>query len=1118
MSSRAISKNTFGDNARIHQGDIINKFSQKLLPIAEYATFDSYPEGQNARCHPDTRQDLLCQIKEWAGDPHGKCLYWLNGMAGTGKSTIARTIAQWFKDQGFLGASFFFKRGEQDRSNARLFFTTIAYQFVSWERTLEPYIRDSLDADPALTTRQGIKEQFKKLVFEPLECVRNNPQNPANIVIVVDALDECDGVDDVRTIIHLLSQLKALSSVRMKVFITSRPERPIRLGFKDIRDTYQDTVLHQIPEPIIERDISVFLKSEFVRIRDDYNSDNVSEDLHLPSSWPGEDLIQILVHIATPLFIFATTICRFVEDPAWLDPASQLEKALDYQTSARDSELDRLDAMYLPILNQLIIGSTGLKRSRLVNQFRDIIGPIVLLAEPLSISSLATLLDIPISAIIGRLNSLHSVLEVPSKTDSPIRLFHLSFRDFLVDPAKSTTNEFWVDETKCHERLAKRCLELMSSGYLKRDICKLKMPGKIRTEVAAETINACLPAHVQYACLYWVRHLKESGGIMNDGDQAHSFLEHHFLHWLEALSLLGRLSESIGIVDHLLVIVAAGTSTKVSRFLHDAKRFILSYYSIADSSPLQLYCSALIFAPKASIIRNTFRNYIPSWISQQPEVEFGWNAVQQTLEGHSSSVYSVAFSHDSKLLASASNDKTIKIWDTNTGSLQQTLKGHSDWFNNSIAFSHDSKLLALASNDKTIKIWDTNTGSLQQTLKGHKDGINSVAFSHDSKLLASASNDKTVKIWDTSTSSCRQTLRGYSGMVYSIAFSQNSKLLASYDGTVKIWDTSTGSLQQTLKGYNSIVKSVAFSHDSKLLALASFDKTVKIWDTSTGSFQQTLKGYSDMVYSMAFSQNSKLLALASLDKTVKIWDTSTGSLQQTLKGHSNWVNSVAFSHNSKLLASASDDGTVKIWDTSINSRQQTVEGHSDSVNSITFSHDSKLLASASDDGTVKIWDTSTSSLQQTLKGHSSLVNFVAFSYNSKLLASASGDRTVKVWDTSAGSCHQTITVNTKVTSLSFDSTNSNLLMNGSNIKVDRTGLLSRSEHPQEGRDEGGCQRLGISRSWVTWNTQNLLWLPPDYRAKEFDISPSGSIVAGGCSTGRVFIIGFLLANLIQYFE
>src|SRR6266536_6585852 len=214
------------------------------------------------------------------------------------------------------------------------------------------------------------------------------------------------------------------------------------------------------------------------------------------------------------------------------------------------------------------------------------------------------------------------------------------------------------------------------------------------------------------------------------------------------------------------------TSTELSGFLRDAKRFILSCYSIANSSPLQLYSSALIFAPKESIIRNTFQNYIPSWISQEPKVELGWNAVLQTLEGHSDSVRSVVFSHDSKLLASASFDKTVKIWDVSTGSCQQTLEGHSS-FVTSVVFSHDSKLLASASDDNTVKIWDASTGSCQQTLEGHSSFVRSVVFSHDSKLLASASDDNTVKIWDASTGSCQQTLEGHSSFVRSVVFSHD---------------------------------------------------------------------------------------------------------------------------------------------------------------------------------------------------------------------------------------------------------------------------------------------------------------------------------------------------------
>jgi WD40 repeat protein len=302
-------------------------------------------------------------------------------------------------------------------------------------------------------------------------------------------------------------------------------------------------------------------------------------------------------------------------------------------------------------------------------------------------------------------------------------------------------------------------------------------------------------------------------------------------------------------------------------------------------------------------------------LSQMPTI-----TMSQTFEDRSSWVMSVAFSHDSKLLASASADNTAKVWDATTGACQQTLKGHNGWVN-SVAFPHDSKLLASASGDGTVRVWNAITGACQRTLKCHRGRVISVAFSHDSKLLASASNDRTVKVWDAMTGAYQQTLKGHRDRVKSVAFSHDSKLLASAsaDKTVKVWDATTGACQQTLKGHNGWVNSVAFPHDSKLLASASADKTVKVWDATTGACQQTLKGHNGLANSVAFSHDSKLLASASDDGTVKVWDAITGACQRTLKCHRGRVISVAFSHDSKLLALASGDGTVRVWDASIGS-------------------------------------------------------------------------------------------------------------------------------------------------------------------------------------------------------
>ena len=172
---------------------------------------------------------------------------------------------------------------------------------------------------------------------------------------------------------------------------------------------------------------------------------------------------------------------------------------------------------------------------------------------------------------------------------------------------------------------------------------------------------------------------------------------------------------------------------------------------------------------------------------------------------------------------------------------------------------------------------------------------------------------------------------------------------------------------------------------------------------------------------------------------------------------------------------------------------------------------------ASRDHTIGVWDAATGSLlQQTLEDHNDKVTSIALSRNSKLLASASDDRTIKVWDTTTGSLQQTAAVTGHITSLAFDSIDSTLFTNVGSIKVDRTGLLTRSGHPQEGSADVDRQGLGVSGSWITWNSNNLLCLPSDYRAVESDISPSGSIVTGGCSSGKVFIIGFSLANLVRF--
>lgn len=288
--------------------------------------------------------------------------------------------------------------------------------------------------------------------------------------------------------------------------------------------------------------------------------------------------------------------------------------------------------------------------------------------------------------------------------------------------------------------------------------------------------------------------------------------------------------------------------------------------------------------------------------------------LKQTLTGHRNTVMPVAFSPDGKTLATGSMDKTIKLWDVQTGALKQTITGHSNGVH-ALAFSPDGKTLASGSDDKTIKLWDAQTGALRQTLTENSSAVHTIGFSPDGATLASGSSDKTIKLWDAQTGELKQTLTGHDDVVKTVAFSPDGTILGSGsdDQTIKLWDAQTGALRQTLTGHSNGVHAIAFSSDRKTLASGSIDKTIKLWDVQTGALKQTLTGHNSGIHALAFSPDGKMLASGSTDKTVKLWDTQTGGLRQTFTGHSDMVMAVAFSPDGKTLASGGMDKTVKLW-------------------------------------------------------------------------------------------------------------------------------------------------------------------------------------------------------------
>ncbi|KAJ8063425.1 hypothetical protein OCU04_008644 [Sclerotinia nivalis] len=512
---------------------ISEKIDLNRLPIAEGAAFDSYEDQKESKCLPGTRIELQQQILDWADDPDGKCIFWLKGIAGTGKSTISRTVSQTLDNKGLLGATFFFKRTQDDRKTAKKFVTTIAHSLAIKMPEIAQSIAQSISRDPNVLNA-NLPKQFKNLIFDPISTFSQS----SRLVVVIDALDECENDDDIRKIIDLLKQFDNLSTttqrITLRVFVTSRPELPIRLGFQKIsRETLQDVALHDIPSEVIERDISIYLEHELKQIRDD---------------WPEEEKFNSLVKMAVPLFIIAATACRFIAHRGG-DPQDRLNIILGGEGKIKS----KYGKIYQPILDQILVSQEDPdedsdedeEKDLLIKGFKEIVGTIITLADPLSIRTLSSLLDVEEEYVNRQLELLHSVLHIPTKADAPVKILHLSFRDFLLDNTEKNPTQFHVDEAEAHARIAHKCIQVMSMpGCLKKDLCDVKEPGVLRDKVEKSEIDKRLPAHVQYACRYWVYHLEKSG-YNGGGNEIHDFLNKHFLHWLEALCWMGKISEAV---------------------------------------------------------------------------------------------------------------------------------------------------------------------------------------------------------------------------------------------------------------------------------------------------------------------------------------------------------------------------------------------------------------------------------------------------------------------------------------------------------------------------------------------------------------------------------------------
>lgn len=387
----------------------------------------------------------------------------------------------------------------------------------------------------------------------------------------------------------------------------------------------------------------------------------------------------------------------------------------------------------------------------------------------------------------------------------------------------------------------------------------------------------------------------------------------------------------------------------------------------------------------------------------------------QSLDAHQSPIRSITFSPDGNMLASASSDSRIILWEFSSDrTLKEirTFTGHRNSVN-SIVFSPDGNMLASASADNTVKIWIINSNDSKEylTLSGHQNSVNCAAFSPDGKIIASASADKTVRLWDINSEEDHEikVLTGHVNSVNSLAFSPDGLRIASgsKDRTVRLWGISSDSRNavKIFTGHQNAVNSVVFSPDGRMILSSSKDQTVKIWQTESDSDTKeirTLAGHIDSVSAAVFNPERTMIITASEDRTVRLWGVYGGpdsKEMRTLAGHGNSVSSVSFSPDCRLVISGSWDKTVKLWNLS-GEEIQTFEGHRIFVNSVCFSPDGKSAATAGDN-IIKIWDVQSGKEIMTVSGRVNSVNSVCFSPDGKMILSA-GDNFIRLWNAFTG--------------------------------------------------------------------------------------------------------------------
>ncbi|KAK6995796.1 WD40-repeat-containing domain protein [Favolaschia claudopus] len=1003
------------EEAEDKQNNILINSLLRPVPTAGFVSRQA-----DTGCFPGTRQMFLNKIYTWFSNSQGPQIFWLSGLGGTGKTAISHTVCKALHSEGHLGASFFFSRDEADRRRVAFTIPTIAFQLAAvnlpYRRKLVDVLREHPDA--AFHAQQS---QMTELLLEPLKKV----PSLGPYLIVLDALDECDkerGVEGGDLVPLLLRELPR-SGLNIKVLITSRPERSIQNIFKSAnlaKSLHESAVLHEMDQSAIQDDIKSYLTHHLQQIQ-------ITREVQPPwPEWPGSIAFNELVLRAGLFFIFAATIVKTLADTLY-SPRDRLQRLLGNMNTPSTG-------LYSQIL-QSFVENRG-DALELCERFRKIVGSIIVLQNPLSVSALGELLEHDEDDIEGALTPLHSLLVISPGHNQPIRIFHPSFRDFLVIQNRCTDPRFMISEGQVHSQLASCCLTIMLH-HLKRNICNIGEDVVLNSEIPdlQKRLQESVSPALSYACQHWGYHLSHSdvGGSQRElAKKMSAFASTKLLYWIEVLSLEQRFPLC---VSNLLAVFSwcKNNIPNTYNMVYDAYRLVLDFHNAISISAIQVYNSALLFIPNCSILHK-YKHELPTYSLKSPRTE-NWDASLLVLEGHTSTVNMISLSPNGGRAASASDDGYICIWDISDGSQVVRLSGH-DGAVKSVGYSPDTAFLVSSGADSSVRLWEAVTGSEIFKFLGHTDCVRTAIFSNKGNTIASGSDDSTLALWDVQETKQLALLTGHSASVTCLLFSSDNCQIfsGSEDCTIRVWDVEAHNVIRVLQCADAVVSlalnsttlfsaskngvitlrgaedeiSYLFDGEATINSLSvlsrdgvdqlvsgSSDGIVRIWDLSgSKSWIAKYRGHSGPVECIRPTSDGLYILSASVDRTIRLWDATMTGVQ----GSEEFVMVVQIPENIDHIASGSTHGKIALWNTDDGSLVYEVNAHSGSVLSLSFSNNDKLIASSSVDQTICILNSRDGSNFALLKGHTDEVYTAQFSADDSLLVSASPDSRAIIWD------------------------------------------------------------------------------------------------------------------------